>query len=129
MKNLFADKLKIDEPASVVYSLGKTVRNKILIYKETVSSINTNGDIAYGTGIVECQQNKGFVDENHDHVLTGDLRIITNSKLRKLKSKGPNFREAITITWNKCKREIEIGFDLLNGKERFSKKLAIKSFL
>ena len=50
-------------------------------------------------------------DKNHGHVLTGDLRIITNSKLRKLVSKGPNFREAMSINWNKCKREIEIGLD------------------
>ena len=45
VKNLFPDKLKINEPPSVAYSLGKT-RNKILNYKETVSSIDTNGDIA-----------------------------------------------------------------------------------
>ena len=54
-------------------------------------------------------------DKNHGHVLTGDLRIITNSKLRKLVSKGPNFREAMSINWNKCKREIEIGLD--SGRE------------
>ena len=59
----------------------------------------------------DCQQHKDFVDENHGHVLTGDLRIITNSKLRKLVSKGPSFCEAISINWNKCKRKIEIGLD------------------
>ena len=31
--------------------------------------------------------------------------------LRKLISKGPNFREAMSINWNKCQREIEIGLD------------------
>ena len=31
--------------------------------------------------------------------------------MRKLVSKSPNFREAISIHWNKCKREIEIGLD------------------
>ena len=83
VKNLFPDKLKIDEPPSVVYSLGKT-RNKILNHKETVSSVDKNDDITHDTGIVECdcQQHKEFVNENHDHVVTGDLRIITNSKLR-----------------------------------------------
>ena len=40
---------------------------------------------------------KDSVDENHDHVLTGDIRIITNSKLRKLVSKHPNFRETMSI--------------------------------
>ena len=70
-------------------------------------------DITYGTSIVECdcQQHKNFVDENHGLVLTGDLRKTKNSKLRKLVSKGPNFREAMSINWNKCKREIEIGLD------------------
>ena len=52
-KNLFPDKLKIDEPSPVVNSLGKTIRKKILNYKETVSSIDTNDDIKYGTDIVE----------------------------------------------------------------------------
>ena len=113
VKNLFPDKLKIDEPPSVVYSLGKTIRNKILNYKETVSSIDTNDNIRCSTGIVECdcQKHKDFVDENHGHVVTGGIRIITNSMLRKLISKGPNFREAMSINWNKCQREIEIGLD------------------
>ena len=39
----------------------------------------------------DCQQHKDFVNENHGHVLTGDLKIITNSKLRKLVSKVPVF--------------------------------------
>ena len=113
VKNLFLDKLKIAEPPSAVYSLSKTIKNEILNYKEIVSSIDTNDAITYGTGIVECncQQHKDFVDANHGHVLTGDLGIIRNSKLRKLVSKDSNFREAMSINWNKCKGEMEIGLD------------------
>ena len=103
----------MDKPPSVANNLGKAIKNKIINCKETVSSIGTNDDIKNGTGIVQCdcQQHKDFVEENHGYVLTGDLRTITNSKLRKLVSKSPNFREAISIHWNKCKREIEIGLD------------------
>ena len=74
VKSLFPDKLKIDDPPSVAYTLGKTIRNKILNYKVTVSSIDINDDITFGAGIVECdcQQHKDFVDENHGHVLMGD---------------------------------------------------------
>ena len=113
VKNLYPDKLKIDEPPFVVYSLGKTIRNYILNYKVTVSSIDTKDDITYNRGIVEChcQQHVNFVNENHGHVSTGGLRIITNSKWRKLVSKDPNFHEAVSINWNKCKREIGIGLD------------------
>ena len=83
-------------------------------YKETVSSIDTNDHITYGKDIVarDCQPHNYFVEENYGHILMGDLRIITNSKLIKLVSKGPNFREAMSINWNKCKREIEIELDL-----------------
>ena len=113
VKNLFADQLKIDEPPSLVYSLGKTIRNKIINYKDTVSFIDTNDDTTYVTGIVEydCQQHKNFFDENHGHVLTVDLKILTNSELRKLVSKDPNFCEAMSLNCNNCKREIEIGLD------------------
>ena len=44
-----------------------------------------------------AQAHKDFVDANHGHVLTGDLRIITNFKLRKLVSEGPNFRKAMSV--------------------------------
>ena len=47
VKNLFPNKLEIDEPPSAVYSLGKTIRNKILNYKVPVSSTGTNEDITY----------------------------------------------------------------------------------
>ena len=87
--------------------------NYILNYKITVFSIDTNDDITYSTGVIECdyQQHKNFADENHGHVLAGDTRILANSKLRKLESKGPNFREELLINWNKCQNEMEIGLD------------------
>ena len=99
VKDLFPDKLNIDEPPSDVYNLGKTIRNKILNYKETISSIDANDDLTYRTNMVECdcKHCKDFVDKSQNHVLTGDLRIITASKLRKLVSKGPNFCETMLI--------------------------------
>ena len=35
------------------------------------------------------------------------MRIITNSKLRKLFSKGPNYREPATLNYRKCRQSIE----------------------
>ena len=60
----------------------------------------------------------------------GDLSIITNSKLRKLVSKDPNFREAISINWNKCKREIEIGLDSsIEGRVSTNPKVMVEGFV
>ena len=37
--------------------------------------------------------------EPHSHVITGDLRVIENAKLRELFAKGPKYREPNTINW------------------------------
>ena len=54
----------------------------------------------------ECQ-NSQFCDPYHKHIITGDLRFVTNAKLRQLLGKGPNYREARTMNFKKCKEEIE----------------------
>ena len=101
------------EPPSVVYTLGSTIRNKIFNYKDTVEHIDTNDLETFGTGISDCEcHNSNFRNEHHGHILTGDLRLIQNSRLRKLISKGPNFREPRTINWKKCKEEIIAGLDI-----------------
>ena len=54
-------------------------------------------------------KNSPLINQHLGHVVTGDLRIIPNKRLRKLFLKGPNFREPCTINWNKSKIEIEKG--------------------
>ena len=37
--------------------------------------------------------------EPHGHVITGDLRVIENAKLRELVAKGPKYREPNRVNW------------------------------
>ena len=53
----------------------------------------------------DCQSSE-FCDPHHKHIVSGDLRVVSNQKLRKLLSKGPNYREPRTLNYNKCKKEI-----------------------
>ena len=39
----------------------------------------------------------------HGHILTADRYFTENEYLRKLINKGPNFRKAITISWDRWK--------------------------
>ena len=39
----------------------------------------------------QCKKSK-FCYEPHGHVITGDLRVIENAKLRELVAKGPKYR-------------------------------------
>ncbi len=108
-----------DESPSIVYSLGNTIRNKILNYKDTVQNIDTNDVETFGTGLQTCNcSSSEFVDHNHGHVVTGDLRIIQNKHLRELIQKGPNFREPKTINWRHSREKIEEGLDICSSRYR-----------
>ena len=48
-----------------------------------------------------------FCDPHHKHIITGDLRITENKKLRKLLTKGPNYTEPRTINFRKSYFEID----------------------
>ena len=87
----------------VTYKLGNPIRNKIFNYKETVASISVNNLPVLKS--CSCNQSD-FKDPNHGHIVTGDLRIVEDVKLRKLFSKGPTYREPKSINYNKCKIEI-----------------------
>ena len=70
--------------------------------------------------ICKCNESP-FCDPHHKHIVTGDLRIIDNRKLRKLLSKGPNYRENKFINFTKCKNAVEIALieAIINLKERY----------
>ena len=55
-----------------------------------------------------CTDSK-FIDKHHKHIVTGDLRIIANKKLRNLLLKGPTNREPVDINWIKVFQEIQVG--------------------
>ena len=103
-------KLQTEDPPSVVYNLSRTIRTSIFNYKQTVNNINVNDHLTYGTNLPLCNcQNSPFVDRDHGHIITGDLRFIENQHLRKLISKGPNYREPHPINLKKCRDTIISG--------------------
>ena len=111
--NSLSDSLQNKEMNSkVVMKLDSPIRNKIMNYVETVRSIQqmTEGEISMtmcseSNSLFPCTCSESMhTDPHHGHVVTGDLRIIENSKLRKLFSKGPNYRENKTINYKLFER-------------------------
>ena len=101
---------KDEEVPTCTMKLDPPIRNKILNYRETVSSLKivVDDDVSFVENLPSCEcKNSEFCDPHHKHIVTGDLRIITNQKLRKLFSKGPNYRECKTLNYKKCKQSIE----------------------
>ena len=54
----------------------------------------------------DCSKSR-FCDENMKHIITGNLDIITNKKLRKLMTYGPNYRTPNRINWDWVYEEVD----------------------
>ena len=89
----------------VTYKLTNAIKNKILNYKDTVNSIYAEDEISFDP--CECEHSP-FIDPHHKHIITGDIRIVGNSKLL---TKGPNYREPRSTNYNKAFAEITTGLD------------------
>ena len=102
--------LRKDSPM-VVYDLTNTIRSKIFNYKSFIQSFNIDAFLADNT-ILPCDcHNSPFVNYDHNHVITGNLEIVSNPLLRNMLSKGPKYREPVRFSCRKARIEIINGID------------------
>ena len=72
-------------PPTISYSYTKTIAGKIFNFKQSIRDL----DFEMGTTNISCDCHMSdFRYEPVGHVVTGNLGIIENRKLRKLLSKG-----------------------------------------
>ena len=89
--------LKNKEPPMVSYSYSRTISGKIFYYRTVVEEL----DVDRGTEGMCCDcSNSSYCYAPAGHVVTGDLTIIRDAKLRSLIRKGPSYREQNSIDWN-----------------------------
>ena len=91
-----------DDIPMVVFNLSQPIRSTILNYNKFVSNLDLVEFQNDPDSIQCCCSNfdKKFGDSSHNHIITGDLSIISNSLLRNLISKGPNFREPAKVDFD-----------------------------
>ena len=97
----------------VDYSLSQPIHSRILNYKKFVSQLDLDA-FNNDNNIIPChcsQYDHTFLNNEQGHILTGNLKIITNNKLRKLVSKGPKFREPQEIDLDVAKDIVTEGID------------------
>ena len=136
IKSLPESLQKEDDVPKVVMKLDSPIRNKIMNYEATVRSIqHMNEDEisltlnSESNSIYPCTCSESeYCDPHHGHVVTGDLRFISNPKLRKLFSKGPNYRENKTINYHKCMNEIKNALDTCVSSLAVKYKVTPESF-
>ena len=113
----------------ITYKLTNIIRNKILNYKHAVNSIYVKEKILFNLNTNSCAcEHSPFIDSHHKHNITGDLRFARDSKLQKLLTKSPNYREPRSANLNEAFAEITTGFNNCNEKLTSKSKHDVNNF-
>ena len=120
----------VDKQEMVVYSYTKSIRGKVFNYNRMLENIDVD-DWDSQEHICNCNDEiySKFVDKDHGHVITGNLDIIKDKKLRNLFKKGPNFRERNSINFERAKSAIAKGLDSYINKWSNRKRIAREVFI
>ena len=90
---------KEKEPSIISYTYTKTIASKIFNFSSTLLDLDYH-QLDNNPSPCECNTSSHLY-EPYGHVITGDLSIIPNSKLRDLIAKGPKYREPCKVDWDK----------------------------
>ena len=109
---------KDKEPPVVSYQYTNTVASRLFNFSSTLSNLDITN---YLSNPQHCQCNTSkFCNEPHGHVITGNLMVIENVKLRELVAKGPKYREPNKINWKSTETVVLDSTDLY--AEQWSKR-------
>ena len=85
------------EPPIVSYEYTSTIASKLFNLKLTLSNLNVS---KYLCNSQNCQCNGSkFCYKPHSHVITGDLKVVENARLRDPVAEGPKYREPNRVNW------------------------------
>ena len=88
---------------SICYSYNPPIRSKVLNYSKVLKEFKLDNEESFPP--CECHSSE-FKDPYHNHIITGNLNLIQNDRLRNLLSKGWGYREDSVIRWKTVKKEI-----------------------
>ena len=82
----------------ISYSYTRSVASKIFNYKASLQQIDFDGLSQNPTPCSCCDSE--FLYAPCGHVVTGDLSIVRNQKLKDILRKGPKYREPVSFSWH-----------------------------
>ena len=92
---LFRRYLLISEPPIICYKYNKPIRNTVFNFNKLVSDLDISHEIVKISNYPAA-----------GHIITGNLKIISDSKIRYIVSKGPKYRFPSRIDFKKWREEI-----------------------
>ena len=90
------------ETPIICYKYNKPIRSTIFNFNKIVNDI----DIDSNTPASSDCQNSNYLYPSAGHIITGNLNVIPDARVRNIISKGPKYRFPSNIDFSKCRREI-----------------------
>jgi len=115
VKGTIPVELKGTDNPQIVYKFSKTVGSKVLNYNNILKNTGTLSYQAVQDMQCECEGSE-FKHPQLGHIITGDLRLIKDGKLRSICAKGTKFRETPYLDVSKIKQLIREDIDSISKK-------------
>ena len=90
------------EPPLICYKYNKPIRNTGFNFNKLVSDLDIHANSPESW---DCKDSN-FIYPAAGHIMTGNLKIISDSRIRYIVSKGPKYRFPSRIDLKKCREEI-----------------------
>ena len=95
----------------VTFRLTLPISTKFFNFNKFVNNLDLDLFLTNPDSLPCTCNNSPFADRHHKHIVTGDLRTITNYVLRKLFINEPKYRQVRPIDLEKAKRRMLKGLD------------------
>ena len=95
------DYFKNKEPPIICYKYNKPIRSIIFNFNKLVANLDIDTKTPDS---LDCKNSK-FCYEPAGHIITANLKIISDSRIRSIISKGTKYRPPSQIDLNKCREE------------------------
>ena len=86
----------------ICYKYNKPIRGAIFNFNKLISDLDIETCIPDS---LACKDSK-YVYPAAGHVITGNLKIISDSRIRSIIAKGPKYRFPVQIDFQKCREKI-----------------------
>ena len=112
VNSLLPENIRELYPPKIFYKLANPISLRLCNYNKFLKNLNIEEIQKVASSTCVCSEYPSYVYEPYGHVLTGNVNIIANEKLRRLFKFGTKFRLPKDTSWNEIEKQVKESFEL-----------------